>query len=47
MEMKQLNIEIPAQLYKDLGIYCITKDEKKKEVVANALQQYLNTKEKY
>ena len=45
MDMKQINADIPADLYKKLAVYCINKEMKKKEVIATAITNYLNEKE--
>ena len=45
MEPKQLNIEIPAKLYKELSVHCINNDIKKKKLVTNLIENYLKTKE--
>lgn len=41
LEPKQLNIELPGDIHKELSVYCATIGEKKKVVVANVIEEFL------
>lgn len=43
--MAQLNADIPKQLKRDLELYCVTNEVKKKEVVEMALRQWMQDKQ--
>lgn len=45
METAQLNAEIPKQLKRDLELYCVTNEIKKKEVVEMAIRQWMQDNE--
>jgi hypothetical protein len=45
MRPKQLNIEVTDELYKELSVYCINNDVKKKDLVTKLIESFLKTKE--
>lgn len=38
---KQLNIEVTDELYKELSIYCISNNAKKKELITKLIKDFL------
>jgi hypothetical protein len=45
-QVTKLNAEIPVQIKKELDIYCILQDKYIKDVVAIALEEYLERNKK-
>jgi len=44
--MQRVNIDLPKELWKKIGIQAINEDVQKREIVIKALEEYLNRIEK-
>jgi predicted transcriptional regulator len=42
---KQLNVEIPAELDKELNVFCAVNDRTKREIVEKAIRQFLGAQQ--